>query len=602
MNRRANQLARYLLRRGLRAEAVVGLFLERSLESVIAMLAVLKAGGCYVPLDPGQPAARLRHVFQIAQPQLVVSRRRWLGRLAQHCDRSRIVSVDRKRRSLARESSADLEIRVSPENAAYLIFTSGSTGRPKGVVGLHRGVVNRLHALEPLDPDERCCHRTSLSFVDAVSEILAPLVGGVPCAVVSDSVALDPSRLVGLLSSQQITRLLIVPSLLQVLLERYPKLGEQLPALECLVSSGEALSAGLVRRLMEALPRRRLLNLYGCSEAAGDSTWELVSEHQRPGVVGRPLANSRAYVVDRWLEPAGVGVVGEIYVSGVGLARGYFREPAFTAERFVPDWLSGESGKRLYRTGDLGRLLPDGRLDLAGRADHQIKVRGQRVEPQEIEAALLEHEQVQQAVVVAARVDGDVRLVAYVVVAAEIGGDVLKRYLRTRLPSALVPAQVVVLDAVPRTASGKLDRLALAEGASAATALNAEAMVTAQSIEAEMVAGIWEDLLGRQHVGADEDFFALGGHSLMAVRVLSRIRDVFGVELPVRALFERPTVAGLAEQVRAARGGIPVAESTPLVAVRREASLPLSFAQRRLWFLQQLAPRAAPITSCGYCA
>ncbi|HEU4631876.1 MAG TPA: amino acid adenylation domain-containing protein, partial [Gemmatimonadaceae bacterium] len=387
---RANRLAQHLRALGVRPETPVGIYLERSIELVVALLAVLKAGGAYVPLDPAHPTRRLALLLRDAGLQLLVSDARFAARLPAGAT---VVRVDADADAIARASPEPPPADVAGDRAAYVIYTSGSTGRPKAVVGLHRSTINRLHWMWrtfPFGAGEVCCQKTALGFVDSVWEIFGPLLQGVPSEIIDDDTVRDPFALVEQLAARQVTRIVLVPSLLGAMLDTGLPIGHHLPRLTHWISSGETLSAELAQRFAAAVSHGILLNLYGSSEVAGDATWYDAREGQATAAVpiGRPIANTRVYVLDARGQPVPLGVVGELHVGGVGVARGYLHRPALTAERFVPDPFGREPGARLYRTGDLVRYRRDGALEFVGRADHQVKLRGYRIELGEIEAVL----------------------------------------------------------------------------------------------------------------------------------------------------------------------------------------------------------------------
>jgi acyl-coenzyme A synthetase/AMP-(fatty) acid ligase/acyl carrier protein len=433
----------------------------------------------------------------------------------------------------------------------------------------------------PFAADEVCIQKTSLAFVDSVWEVFGPLLAGVPSVLVPDEEARDPAALVEQLSRHGVTRIVLVPSLLRALLEAQPELGAACPRLRLAVTSGEELPAELARRFAAALPGATLLNLYGSSEVAADSTHHtLVAGGGEAGErvpIGRPIWNTRVYVADAAMQPLPAGAAGELYVAGAGVARGYVGNPAATAERFVPDPFAPEPGGRMYRTGDRARWTAGGELEYLGRADRQAKVRGFRIEPGEVEAALLELPQVREAaVVVREDAAGEKRLVGYVVPAEGAGGTQaeLRAHLAARLPEHMVPSAFVVLESVPLTASGKVDRRALP----APEWGGGTEYVAPRSEAEEVLAGIWAAVLRVERVGVHDDFFELGGHSLLATQVVSRVRQALGVEVPLQAVFAAPTVAELAgrlDELRAASGPLmPRVVATERSARRRAKERP----------------------------
>jgi amino acid adenylation domain-containing protein len=562
----ANRLARRLRSLGVGPEVRVGVRLERSLEMVVALLAVLKAGGAWVPIDPASPPERQTLLLDEAVVRLVLTPE-W-------------VEVE--------ESSERLTSDVSSGNAAYVIFTSGSTGRPKGVVNTHAGIHNRLLWMQEeygLGPDDRVLQKTPFGFDVSVWEFFWPLMTGARLVIAQPGGHQDPAYLVRTIAEEGVTTLHFVPSMLQAFLEE-PDLAARVPSLKRVIASGEALSPELRQRFLARLPGVELHNLYGPTEAAVDVTfWDCRAEGGARVPIGRPVANTRIQLLDRERRPVPIGATGELCIGGVQVARGYLGRPDLTAERFVPDPVL--RGERLYRTGDLARWLPDGAIEYLGRLDFQMKVRGFRVEPGEIEAALTALPGIREATVLL-REDrpGDRRLVAYVT-PEDLDAVSLREGLRRRLPEPLVPSAFVMLPELPLTANGKLDRRALA----APDFSGAEPDVEPHTELEREIAAIWAGVLGIDRIGTLRSFFDLGGHSLLATQLVMRMREAFGVELPLRAIFQATTVAAQAELVEKARaGGKDSPRVQPIVRVSRAGDLPLSFAQERLWFLDQLTP------------
>ncbi|HVR95063.1 MAG TPA: amino acid adenylation domain-containing protein [Thermoanaerobaculia bacterium] len=517
---RANQVARHLRRRGVGPESLVGLCLERSLELVIGVYGILKAGAAYVPLDPEYPRERL--LLMMEGVSLVLNREGWPE--VSREDRSRPVSG------------------VTGENAAYVMYTSGSTGRPKGVVIRHGGITSHMHWMDrdfPLDGRDCVLQKTPISFDASIWEFYAALMSGGRLALVRPGGHREPGYLADEIERHQVTVFQVVPSLLRAFLEE-PELERRCRSLRWLICGGEALGPEVVERFFERLPGR-LVNVYGPAEGSITATWWLC----RPGEavsIGRPIANAEIHLLDVALEPVPVGSAGELCLGGAGVGRGYLNRPELTAERFIPHPF-GAPGERLYRTGDLARWTADGRLFFVSRLDHQVKVRGVRVEPGEVEAALLQHPGVREAAVVVRKE----RLAAYVVPRAEPPSH-LREYLLERLPEPMVPSWFVALERLPLSPSGKVDREALP---APEANLPERGYVAPRTPAEEAVAGIWGEVMGLPRVGIHDNFFELGGHSLLATQVVSRVRRAFGVELPLRELFEAPTVAGVAECLNA---------------------------------------------------
>jgi amino acid adenylation domain-containing protein len=486
---------------------------------------------------------------------------------------------------IASESTTNLESLAAPDNLAYVIYTSGSTGRPKGVGITHRSAVSFLNWADEVFPEqyrEGLLAATSVCFDLSIFELFLPLCFGGRINLVDNILALPDVP-----ENEKVTLINTVPSAIRELLRE-----DDLPRSAAIVNlAGEALSADLTRKLYATLPEHRLYNLYGPTETTTYSTFTPIesSVANTPGI-GRPVANTQVYVLDRNGVPAGTGVPGELYIGGAGLARGYLNRPELTAEKFVPNAFSTEPGARLYRTGDRVRWLTNGTLEFLGRIDHQVKVRGYRIELGEIESVLSSHPSVREAVVVV-RDDavGGQRLVAYLVTPDDASLSVaeLRAYLQMKLPAYMVPGAFVTLSELPLTPNGKLDRKRLPAPDTSVREVMPE-LAEPRSPSEELVASVWRQVLGVKRVGSDENFFELGGHSLLATQVASRVRKVFGIEIELRQLFERPTVAGLARHIEASRRNGQNMSFKPIVPVPRNGALQLSFAQQRLWFLDKL--------------
>ena len=591
LDARAGRLANHLRALGVGPDARVGICAERSPEMVAGLLAVLKAGGAYVPLDPAYPADRLRSMLEDAAPAVLLAH----GELAGPFAGSGVPTVDLLADAAAWAGlpTAVPEVAgLSPDSLCYVIYTSGSTGKPKGVMNQHRCVVNRLAwgaRAWGIGADESVLLKTSLSFDGSLREIFLPLIVGARVVVARPDGHRDPDYLLDAIRRERIGTVNLVPSMLQVLLE-HPRVAESCAGLRRVLCGGEALPGALLQRFHERLPGVALHNLYGPSEAATAAA----ALHCEPGEaratvpIGRPTANVRIYLLDGAGKPVPVGVPGELFIGGAGVARGYLDRPELTAEKFVPDPFGAEPGARLYRTGDLGRRLADGQVEFLGRNDFQVKVRGFRIEPGEIEARLAEHPEVREAVVlVQGAGSGDRRLVAYWVGAATTGIDALRAHLAGRLPDYMVPAAYVRLDRLPLNPSGKLDRRALPAPEGDAFATRAYE-APAGAVEAA-VAEVWAEVLGLERVGRHDHFFELGGHSLRAVQVVSRVRQALGVEAALGEMFLHPVLADFARGLeRAGRAELP-----PIVPADRARPLALSFAQQRLWFVEQMGGTGA---------
>ncbi|WP_339494066.1 non-ribosomal peptide synthase/polyketide synthase [Pseudomonas sp. EA_35y_Pfl1_P108] len=538
LNRRANRLAHRLMAAGVGPDVLVGLAVERSIEMVVGLLAVLKAGGAYVPLDPEYPRDRLAYMLQDSDVKLLLTQAHLLEQLPIPTGLHSLV-LEQGDEGLQAYAERNPQVVVDGENLAYVIYTSGSTGQPKGAGNRHSALTNRLCWMQQaygLDGSDTVLQKTPFSFDVSVWEFFWPLMTGARLVVAAPGDHRDPARLVSLINAEQVTTLHFVPSMLQAFLQDAGVGACQ--SLQRIVCSGEALPVDAQQQVFAKLPRAGLYNLYGPTEAAIDVThWTCVDEGGDAVPIGRPIANLGCYVLDGNLEPAPVGVLGELYLGGVGLARGYHRRPALTAERFVTDPFG--SGTRLYRTGDLARYRDDGVIEYAGRIDHQVKLRGLRIELGEIEARLLEHACVREAAVLA--VDGT-HLVGYLVLQApsEDWKAQVAMHLAAQLPDYMVPAQWVVLTQMPLSPNGKLDRKALPKP----EAQGADAYQAPQSAIEQQVAAIWRDVLGVERVGLNDNFFELGGHSLLVLMLKERIRKVSGVGLSVSQLMLNPTVRG----------------------------------------------------------
>ncbi|MEU5348183.1 amino acid adenylation domain-containing protein, partial [Streptomyces sp. NPDC020766] len=582
LNARANRLARLLIDRGVGSESLVAVMLVRSIDLIVALLAVTKAGGTYVPIDPDYPAERITYLLTDAQPLLVLTSTDLASRLTggevSH------LALDDPRTITALEEFGDTDptdaerrSTLLPAHSAYVIYTSGSTGRPKGVAVTHQGLPS-LAATQAeefgVSAGSRVLQFASASFDAAVWEMVMALCNGACLVSAAPDDVLPGQALVRLVAEQSVTHATLPPAALALMAP------DSLPSIKTLITAGEALGQNLVARWADG---RRLVNAYGPTESTvcATTTAPLSADEPTTPPIGTPVANTRVYVLDSALRPVPVGVAGELYLAGASLARGYLDRPGLTAERFVANPFT--PGERMYRTGDLAKWRPDGVLDFLGRADDQVKVRGFRIELGEVEAALSAHSSVaQSAVVVREDRPGDRRLVGYLVPAGgPEGADiaVVRGQLQGVLPEYMVPSALVVLDVLPLTVNGKLDRRAL-PAPDYVAADRGRGPVTVQE---ELLCSVFAEVLGLPQVGVDDNFFELGGHSLLAVQLTNRIRTALGAEVAMRALFEAPTVAGLAQRLTDSDGTRPA-----LVAMTRPEALPLSFAQQRLWFLGEL--------------
>ena len=574
LDRQANRLARWLLRQGIGTESRVAVRMRRSPALVATLLGVLKAGAAYVPLDPEYPAERHALMLNDSGAALLVADEPVTA--GQVPSGLRVLQYPPG--PAADEAAAKPEVRLAPGNLACVFHTSGSTGRPKAVMVSHQAVRNHTEWFQEtfrLDAGDRLLHKTPIGFDPSITEFMAPLVAGAQLVLAPDYAHRDPAALVEIVIAQRVTVLQVVPTLLRLLLDQR-RLSE-CRSLRLLLSGGEALPADLAGRLRALLPVE-VHNLYGPTEAAIDVTWLDTAEARGGSIVpiGRPIAGTGIRILDAGLRPVPAGETGELYIGGVPLARGYLGRPDLTAERFVPDPFT--SSGRLYRTGDMGRCLPDGVLEFAGRADQQLKLRGVRVEPGEIEAVLCEHPAVgDAAVIVVAGLAGDDQLVAYVAARPhqDHGGDLAEQvrgHLSGRLPSYLVPASVNVLDGLPRTPSGKLDRRRLPGGPARGPA-TAGFTAPRTTLEKE-IADAFAALLGMDRIGADDLLFEHGVDSLTVARLGTHVMNTYDISLPLFLLFSVPTVAGVAETVEGyALHGEDQAVTRSTSLIRSEAEL-----------------------------
>ena len=546
LNNRANQLANRLQKLGVGPDVLVAVCAERSLEMVIALVGSLKAGGAYVPFDPEYPRQRLLTMLQDCKSPVVLTQSHLLERLPD--SDAPIICLDRD--SLNEEDASNLTVEVTGKNLAYCIYTSGSTGQPKGVTNVHEAIVNRLLWVQdkyPLRTGDRYLQKTPYSFDVSVQEFFWPLMTGATLVMARPGGHKDPAYLVNLIQDQQITTLHFVPSMLAVFLETEGL--ERCSTVRQVFTSGEALSFELQSRFFERF-HGKLSNLYGPTEAAVDVTyWNCGPETGKSIVpIGRPVANTQIYILDRHLQPVPIGVAGELHIGGVQLARGYLNRPELTAEKFLPDPFSRDPGARIYKTGDLARFLPDGEIEYLGRIDHQVKLRGFRIELGEIEAVLTECPGIRQAaVIVREDVPGSQRLVAYLTRASEqeISLEKVRGHLAEKLPEFMVPTCFVMLNELPLTTSGKVDRRGLPKPERDAS----REIVSARNELESALLPLFQKILGTPSVGVTDDFFELGGHSLKAALLLSEIRKITGRTIPLSVMLRASSVESLARTI-----------------------------------------------------
>ncbi|MDZ7949845.1 non-ribosomal peptide synthetase [Nostoc sp. DedQUE09] len=612
LNKRANQLAHYLRTLGVKPEVLVGICIERSLSMLIGLLAILKAGGAYIPLDPAYPKERLAFILEDAQVPLLLTQASLLSAMPQH--QAQVICLDtdwqansyKTALAIAQQSQENLFCELTPENLAYIIYTSGSTGKPKGVQIPHSALSNFLFAMKQkpgLTGEDTLLAVTTYSFDIAALELFLPIIVGGRLVIVSREVASDGMQLSATLANSKATVMQATPATWQLLLVTGWGGNDQLKIL----CGGEALPVHIANQLRQRC--HSLWNMYGPTETTIWSAVSQIETDRKVVPIGHAIANTQFYILDQYSRLVPVGVAGELHIGGKGLARGYLNRPELTAEKFIPNPFqtsrrAGEQGsrggkedqpsnsERLYKTGDLARYLPNGEIEYIGRIDYQVKIRGFRIELGEIEAVISQHPAVRETVVVA---DAQ-RIVAYVVPHAEetLTISQLRNSLESKLPNYMVPAAFVILDQLPLTPNGKVDRKSLP--VIGLTQLVPESSFVPPSTPIEqMLVSIWLRVLGIEKISIDDNFFEVGGHSLLATRLISQIRQVFQVELPLHCVFEKPTIAGLAKDIeKATKIGLGI-DTPDIERISRSQELPLSFAQQRLWFLAKLDPN-----SCFY--
>ena len=607
LNARANRLAHHLIALGLGPEARVAICMGRSLEMVVAMLATLKAGAAYVPLDPNYPPERWAYMLEDSEPLVLLTHGAVKGHLAGSLHRAEILDfvADEAQWSRYTASNPDrMRIGLGVSNLAYIIYTSGSTGTPKGVMVGHANIVRLLESTESwfgFGPADVWALFHSYAFDFSVWELWGALAYGGSLVIVPQPVARSPEEFHGLLCRAGVTVLNQTPSAFRHLITTQ-SVSAYRHSLRIVIFGGEALDSVMLKPWFDRHGDRRtqLVNMYGITETTVHVTYRLLasSDARRNGAspIGRRIPDLKTYILDASCRPAPVGVSGELYVAGAGVARGYFNRPELTAERFLPDPFGPETGGRIYKTSDLGRWQPEGEIEFLGRNDCQVKMRGFRIELGEIEARLTSHPDVNEAVVLAREEgDGEKRLVAYYT-GEKLEAETLRSYLARALPDYMAPAAYVHLERLPLTPNGKLDRRAL-PAPDVMRAEERDGYLPPQTQVEEIVIGIFEDVLKLDRVGRGENFFDLGGHSLLAIQVISRVRNAFGFEIKVRSIFDAPTAEGLSRKIKELTGVGEKVPAPPLVKIERKGErsgkLPLSFAQQRLWFIDRMNPGSA---------
>ncbi|MDM9385424.1 amino acid adenylation domain-containing protein [Chlorogloeopsis sp. ULAP01] len=576
LNQRANQLAHYLRTLGVAPEVLVGICIDRSVEMIVAILGVLKAGGAYVPLDPAYPPERLAFILEDSTTPLIITQEKLRESLT--TDGAQVVCLDSDWEAIAQNSQNNPVNWTNPDNLIYIIYTSGSTGKPKGVMISHRGISNQLQWRQTtfeLNDTDKVLQTISFSFDPSVWQIFWPLCFGAQLILPRPGGHHDSVYLIKTIVEQQITVLAMVPSMLRVLLEE--KGIENCQNLKHITCGGEVLPIELVECFFARLNLDNVLhNCYGPTEASIDATFWTCQRHTNytTAPIGHPITNTNIYILNSDLQPVPIGEVGEVYIGGIGLARGYLNRPQLTAQKFIPNPFN--SSERLYKTGDLARYLSDCNIEYVGRVDHQVKIRGFRIELEEIEAKLLQHPDVQTSVVIACDyVSGDKRLVAYIVPNGEQTPTIseLRDFLKQTLPDYMVPSAFVILNSLPLTANGKVDRRALPAPEQNRPQLATDFLAPRNRLELQLTQ-IWEESLGIQPIGVTDNFFDLGGHSLVALRLLAQIEQKFGTSLPLSTFLQAPTVEKLADILQQKESP---ALWKPLVAIKLNGEKPPLF-------------------------
>jgi amino acid adenylation domain-containing protein len=598
LNAKANQLAHHLRGLGVGPDVLVAICAQRSLDMIVGLLGIIKAGGAYLPLDPSYPEERLAYMLDDARPLVVLTQQNLLGTLPLGAIPTRC--LDSEWAQISGSGDANPVNLTRPGNLAYVVYTSGSTGRPKGVLITHQAV-NRLVFDEQylhLRAEDRVGQAANSSFDAITFEVWGALLHGCQLNIIPYEVLLSTSAFAASIQQQKITTMFLTTALFNQIAFEAPA---TFSGFFNLLFGGDSVDPRPVGTVLREGAPNRLLHVYGPTESTTFALWYWVRElnsDERTIPVGRPISNTRIYLLDANLNPVPVGVAGQLHIGGDGLARGYLNRPDLTADKFIPDPFCHEPGRqpgsRLYKSGDLARYLPDGNIEFLGRIDNQVKIRGFRIELGEIEAALAALPMVREAVVLAREdVPGDKRLVAWVI--PQTAGETLKveqlrSALQQSLPDYMIPMHFMVQDSFPLTPNGKIDRKALP----APDSVRSEDDYCAPRTPTETVlAAIWADVLKLDRVGIHDNFFTLGGHSLLATQLITRIRTVFQSELPLRALFEAPEVEALARRIELARQQQMELMAPPIIHTRRDGPVPLSFAQQRLWFLDQLEPANA---------
>ncbi|MBY0273447.1 MAG: amino acid adenylation domain-containing protein, partial [Alphaproteobacteria bacterium] len=559
LNARANQLARYLQEQGVVSESLVGICLERSVDLLVSIFAVYKLGGAYVPLDPSYPKERLSYMLEDTEAKILISNSELVECFEEY--EGRIILSDELEEKMRNFPSDNLILKHSPENIAYVIYTSGSTGKPKGVMGTHSGIINRFRwmwNLYPFQRNEIAIQKTSINFGDSLWEMFGSILQGIKLLIVSNKIVKNVPEFICYLNDYSVTRIVLVPSFLDTILSYSHAAKEPLKYLKICVVSGEALTLDIYSKFFELYSNVTLLNLYGSTEVSADATFWDCSSFKGRILIGKPISNTEVYLLDKYAQEVPIGVTGSLYVGGRGLARGYLNKPDLTAKSFVPNPFSSRAGDRLYRTGDLARYLPDGSIEYLGREDHQVKIRGHRIELGEISSILRSHDKIHLAAVTVTEKAGEKYLVAHVVPKNLLTKkddsnefiNELKGFLKNSLPSHMVPTYFSILENMPLNTSGKIDYKKL-EKISLDSLTDESKNYAHPTSENEIyIVTAFEKVLDNKKVGVNDNFFDIGGNSLLAIRLITELRKEYGIELPLPQLFENSTPRGLARLLK----------------------------------------------------
>ncbi|MEH2093528.1 non-ribosomal peptide synthetase, partial [Nostoc sp.] len=602
LNSRANQLAHYLQSLGVGADVLVGICVERSLEMVVGLLGILKAGGAYVPLNPEYPQERLTFMLEDTQLSVILTQEKLVNKLGYHLLRglgerkASVICLDSNWDIINQHTQQNPTTSVIADNLAYVMYTSGSTGQPKGVSIIHRSVVRLVKETSYINisAQDVIAQASNHAFDAATFEIWGALLNGARLVGVNKDLALSPQDFAAFMRSQRISVLFLTTALFNQIAQEVPS---AFNSLRHLLFGGEAVDPKWVKEVLKNGAPQRLLHVYGPTENTTFTSWYLVQDVPEGATtipIGQPISNTQIYLLDSQLQSVGVGVPGELYIGGDGLAREYLNRTELTQEKFIPNPFSSDPHSRLYKTGDKARYLSNGNIEYSGRIDNQVKIRGLRIELGEIEVVLSQYSDVQVSyVIVREDTPGDKRLVAYIVThqhSQPTMGEI-RQFLKTKLPDYMIPSAIVILESFPLTPNGKVDRLALPKP-DLDTILLEKYIAPHTPIE-EMLTLLWAQVLKVEQVGIYDNFFELGGHSLLATQLVSRIRTSLKVELPLRELFARATVAELAQSVEQLQQQDIELSAPPILRRAENAELRLSFAQQRLWFLDQLEPNSA---------